>query len=218
MDRSALLERKDGRIVRGRWAKADLWISSLADGRRVVIKDFRERRLFARWWGRLQIRRECAVLETIQDLPHVVRLVGVLDRDALVLEYVDHQLLHLLRYRQGRHEYLDQLRRTLDLLQRRGVLHNDLRGKGNILVGRQDGKIVLIDWAGAMRFKPGGVLHALLFRWLRLVDEAAFLKWKRILVPESLTLEDRRFQDRFRRIRALWRINKKGIEGDEWEA
>ena len=75
---------------------------------------------------------------------------------------------------------------------------------------RADGRIVLIDFAGALRFRSGGFLHRLLFRRLARVDEAAYLKWKKILAPQSLTPEEERFLRRFALFRRLWVFNLKG--------
>ena len=91
----------------------------------------------------------------------------------------------------------------------RGVIHNDLRGKDNTLV-RADGRVVLIDFAGAFRFRREGLWRRLLFHRLERVDEAAYLKWKRILDPQSLTAEEERFLRRFAIFRRLWVFNPKG--------
>jgi RIO-like serine/threonine protein kinase len=117
--------------------------------------------------------------------------------------------LRKFRKRGGKKELLAALRETLDRIHERGVIHNDLRGKDNTLV-RADGRVVLIDFAGAFRFRPGGTAHRLLFRRLSRVDEAAYLKWKRILDPQSLTPEEEKFLRRFAFFRRLWVFNPKG--------
>jgi hypothetical protein len=90
-----------------------------------------------------------------------------------------------------------------------GVAHLDLRGRENVLVG-DGGRIVIVDLAGAVRMRPGGLAHRLLFRWLTMLDESAFLKWKLLLTPDRLTPRERRFLARFRRfVRPLWPINRK---------
>ena len=50
----------------------------------------------------------------------------------------------------------------------------------------------------------------LMFRWLVWVDETAFLKWKRILLPEELTLQEQTRLRRYARLRKLWIFNPKG--------
>ena len=114
-----------------------------------------------------------------------------------------------LRKRDRRDDLLDQLLGILNAVHARGVIHNDLRGQDNTLV-RPDGRVVLIDFAGAFRFRPGSAWHRLLFRRLSQVDRAAYLKWKRALRPESLTSEEERFLRRFARFRRLWVFNPKG--------
>ena len=104
---------------------------------------------------------------------------------------------------------LDQIRGVLDAVHARGVIHNDLRGQDNTLV-RPDGRVVLIDFAGAFRFRAGSTWHRLLFRRLSQVDRAAYLKWKRTIRPEAITPEEERFLRRFARFRRLWVFNPKG--------
>ena len=87
-------------------------------------------------------------------------------------------------------------------------MHNDLRGRENVLL-RRDGDLAVIDFAGAMRLRPGGLAHRLFFRLLALTDEAAFLKWKGMIAPGTFTREDEMFLRRFERWRALWPFNPK---------
>jgi serine/threonine protein kinase len=204
-----VLEASRGEFLhRGAWSKADIYLAR-AHGAAFVVKDFAAKSFPIRWLGRLQVSRECRAYAALDGIPGVARFLGRIDAHALALERVDGTPLRKFRKRGGRKELLETLRDILDRIHERGVIHNDLRGKDNTLV-RSDGRVVLIDFAGAFRFTPGGTLHRLLFRRLSRVDEAAYLKWKRILDPQSLTPEEEKFLRRFAFFRRFWVFNPKG--------
>lgn len=196
-------------LHRGSWSKADLFLAGSPAGA-IIVKDFAGKHPLIRLIGRLQIKRECRAYRALEGIEGVPRWLGRVDRYALALEKLDGAvLLQRFRKREGRRELLAAMRRTLDAVHARGVIHNDLRGKDNALV-RSDGRLVLVDFAGAFLFRPGSFWHRVLFHRLVRVDEAAFLKWKTILDPESLTPEEARFLRRFAMFRRLWVFNPKG--------
>jgi len=211
LERTALEARRDGWLVRGRWSKADLWTSHLDDGTPVVVKDFAGKPFLARPWARVQIAREARFLRLLAETGVVPRLLGRIGKDALVLEHLGGTPLH--RHRKGdpgRAEYLPRIAEALARVHALGVVHLDLRGRENVHVAEGD-RIVILDWAGAIAFRPGSLAHRLIFPRLRRVDEAALVKWKVILAPDTLTEEDRRFLARYARWRLLWPFNRKGL-------
>ena len=137
------------------------------------------------------------------------RCFGKIDHLALAIERIDGERLAFVKLAPVEGEvYLGQLRAIVDAIHARGVVHNDLRGRENVILGRS-GELAVIDFAAALHLTPGGFLHRLLFRRLATTDEAAFLKWKGILAPETYTDADRAFLARFERLRALWPFNPK---------
>lgn len=211
--RVALEALRDGYLVKGTATKADLWTARLPDNTSVVVKDFRHKPAWLRWWGWIQIWREKKILRVVADLPQAPRFLGQLDRDSLVLEQVAGLPLCKFPPADERRHFLPQLRQALDRLQELGVVHNDLRGRDNLFVSADGERLVLLDWAGAVHLEPGTLRHRLLFGWLRRVDESAFLKWKKLLAPETLTPEETRFLSRFQLWRWLWPFNRKGLGG-----
>lgn len=207
--RAALEQARIDDLLRGGWTKADLWRARGPDGRLVVVKDFASKRRIIRLWGRIQVAREVAALETLAGVEGVPRLLARVDAWALALEFIDGDELRRLGDRPEVPAWLEGLRAVIDRAHRRGVIHNDLRGRENVMIERGSGRVIVIDWAGALRLPPGTLRHRLLFPWLRLVDEGAWLKWKRMLDPASLTDRDRRFLARFETIRRLWPFNRK---------
>jgi serine/threonine protein kinase len=127
------------------------------------------------------------------------------------MEEISGRLLPRFRLRpvEERRDFLAQLRRILDAAHAAGVVHNDMRGHDNVLVS-DDGRVHLVDFAGAICLRPGGPVHRLMFPRLARVDDAAFLKWKRILVPEDITPEEAELLRRYERLRRFWIFNPKG--------
>lgn len=195
-------------LHRGAWSKADIYLVEMQGGP-LVVKDFAAKSFPIRCIGRFQIGRECAAYRQLAGVEGVAAWLGRVDAYALALEKLEGTPLRKFRKRGGRRDLLASLRAALDGVHARAVIHNDLRGKDNTLV-RSDGRVVLVDFAGAFRFRKGSFWYRRLFARLARVDEAAYLKWKRILDPDSLTPEEERFLRRFARFRRLWVFNPKG--------
>jgi hypothetical protein len=195
-------------LRRGRSRKADLLRVETAGGP-VVVKDFGGKGLWGRTVGRVQIARETRAYGWLGGMEGIPRFLGRVDAHALALAEVEGRQLAFAR---DLHPHgpaiLARLRALIDRMHARGLAHLDLRGRENVMV-RPDGELVVVDLAGAIRLRPGGFAHRLLFRWLSRADESAFLKWKVLLDPEGLTAGERAFLRRFGRVRSLWLFNRK---------
>ena len=189
-------------------AKADVLVVGV-DGQTVIVKDFSSRSAWIRGIGRLQIRREVSAYRWLAGVPGVPALVGRIDPLSLAIERIDGERLAFATLAPGdgpRH--ITKLRNILDAIHARGVIHNDLRGRENVLL-RRDGGLAVVDFAAAIRLRPGGLAHRLFFRRLVLADEAAFLKWKGLIAPGTYTSGDEAFLRSFERWRSLWPFNPK---------
>jgi predicted Ser/Thr protein kinase len=200
-------------LVEGTRTKADLWLASLPSLGDLVIKDFSRKPAWLWPWSRLQIAREAWFLRALAGVPGIPRLVAAPDRLCLVTEYIAGKPLFLCRNRPSRFEYLSQLEAILAQVHAMGIIHNDLRGRENVHVADADNRVYLLDWAGAVRFRPGSWSNRVLFERWKTVDDAARLKWKAMLSPESLSDAERQFIRRFGYWRRLWPLNRKGVGG-----
>jgi hypothetical protein len=195
-------------LVSGVGAKADVLVVAI-DGTAFIVKDFAPRSAWARGLGRLQVRREVAAYRWLTGVPGVPTLIGRIDALALAIERIEGERLAFAEVSPGEGEkHVARLRTILDAIHARGVVHNDLRGRENVLLTR-DGELAVVDFAAAIRLRPGGLAHRLFFRRLALADEAAFLKWKGMIAPGTYTPADEAFLRRFERWRSLWPFNPK---------
>jgi tRNA A-37 threonylcarbamoyl transferase component Bud32 len=150
----------------------------LGDGRNAVVKDFAPRRRWVREvLGRWLTRREAKAYRLLEGSPGVPRLFGVLDPLALVIEY--RPGVRMTRDLAGKLplEFMPELRDAVGAMHARGVVHLDLRHRSNVLADPQ-GHPVLIDFASAIFFKPGGLLSKTLAPMLARIDWGAVRKWQ----------------------------------------
>jgi hypothetical protein len=194
-------------LVRGRGFKADLVVVDLGEGP-IVVKDFAARAWWARVLGRLQIAREASAYGWVGRMQGLPAFLGRVDALALALEKVEGEQLAFAanRFTDGE-RHVARLAELVERLHASGVYHQDLRGRENVLV-RPDGELYLLDLAGAVRLRPGGLGHRILGPLLALSDRSAFLKWKSLLTPGRFTPEEERFLRRHRVWRALWPFNR----------
>ena len=194
--------------MRGGLGKADVLVVDLGQGP-MIVKDFARSVWWLRWLGALQIAREASAYRKLEGVAGVPHFVGRIDRLAFAIERIDGDRLAFLRHtEEAGVRHLSALRTIVDAIHAKGVVHNDLRGRENVLLAK-DGSLAVIDFAAAFHLTPGGFLHRLLFRRLAATDEAALLKWKGILAPSTYTDADRAALARFERLRALWPFNPK---------
>ena len=199
----------------GRRGNADLYIVDLGDGP-LVVKDFAAKSWLVRLLGRVQIVHECGAYQWLDGVEGLPRFIGRIDRYALAIERIDATQLTYAssRYSAGT-RHLEGLRRVLDSFLTRGFAHLDLRGRRNVLI-RPDGRIVVLDLAGALWFRPGGFWHRLLSPLISWNHKNTLFKWKVLLAPHALSEDERASLQRFRRLQRLWVFNRKGSRDDKW--
>lgn len=195
-------------IKAGGPTKADLWRVD-PGGVPLVIKDFAQKAAWVRAIGRVQIGRECRAYRWLGSQPGLARFVGRVDAHALAVAWIDGDLLARATGRPDGPELFAKLARNVERLHRSGFAHLDLRGRQNVILGR-DGEVYVLDLASAVWFKPTGLPARVFARWFMQADRAALLKWKHLLGAGPLSETDRAFLRRWRFFRALWIFNRKG--------
>ncbi|MFO8007865.1 MAG: hypothetical protein R6V05_09025 [Candidatus Brocadiia bacterium] len=134
---------------------------------RAVLKCYRRGSLLGipmRWMGRLMARHEAAVLQQVQDIPGVPRLLGRYGRTGIIRQHVPGR--PLTRDTEVPVQFFGDLFRLLHRLHRRGVAYVDLEKAENILLG-EDGRPYLIDFQVAFHVPDRLFGRLWPVRWLR---------------------------------------------------
>jgi serine/threonine protein kinase len=174
-------------------------------GRVLMIKDVRRKNLLSRWTlGLWLIHKEWTIYSKLKGIDGVPEAVDRIDRFAFAMEFVPGKPIQ--RGEAPPPSFFPRLERILREVHSRGVVHLDLRHKGNILIS-EAGDPFLIDFNSSYSFKEKGPLRRFLFPLLRWVDVGGLLKLKERTSPSLMTPEEMSFLRRFNRLRRLWIFN-----------
>ncbi|MGB9627349.1 MAG: hypothetical protein ACPL6D_01695 [Thermodesulfobacteriota bacterium] len=191
-------------LVKGRFAKPDLNRVSL-DGETFMVKDVRGRNFFLRWTlGLWLINKEWKIYSKLDGIKGIPKALKKIDRFGFVIEFISGRPIE--RGENLPSSFFSELKRILQDIHARGVVHLDLRHKGNILI-TEKGEPFLIDFNSSFSFKVGGLFYRSFFPWLRWVDYGGLLKLKERVSPSSMTPEEITILRRFNRLRKLWIFN-----------
>jgi len=191
-------------LVRGRLGKPDLNRVE-TEGHAFMVKDVRRRNFFLRWTlGLWLIDKEWKIYSRLKGLKGIPQPVERIDRFAFAMEYIPGKAV-------GRSEALSasfflELERVLGEVHSRGVVHMDLRHKGNILVSDK-GEPFLIDFNSSFSFRENGILRRFLFPLFQWVDVGGLLKLKERASPNLMAPGELDFLKRFNKLRKLWIFN-----------
>lgn len=191
-------------ILEGRFGKPDLSRAEV-EGRVLMVKDVRRRNPFLRWTlGLWLIHKEWEIYTRLKGTPGVPEPIERIDRLAFAMEFVPGRPIQ--RGEALTSSFFSDLERILRDIHLKGVVHLDLRHKGNILISDR-GEPFLIDFNSSFSFKEKGFLRSYLFPILRWVDDGGLLKLKERVSPSSMTPEEINSLKRFNRLRKLWIFN-----------
>ncbi len=198
------IEEKTISLTKGNFGKPDLNQVEVK-GRSLMVKDVRRKNFFLRWtFGLWLIHKEWKIYSRLTGITGIPRTVERIDRFAFAMEFIPGR--SILRGEPLPLSFFSALERVLREVHDRGVVHLDLRHKGNILVSEK-GEPFLIDFNSSFAFKERGLLRRYLFPLLRWVDDGGLLKLKERISPSSMTPEEMAFLKRFDRLRRLWIFN-----------
>lgn len=183
------------------FGKPDLNRVEVGD-RNFMVKDVRRKNFINRWTlGLWLIHKEWKIYSRLSGIEGIPKVLDRIDRFAFAMEFVPGKPIH--RGESLPSSFFNQLERLLREVHSRGVIHLDLRHKGNILISDK-GDPFLIDFNSSFYFKEKGLLRRLLFPIMRKVDYGGLLKLKHRISPSSMTPEELLFLKRFNRLRKLW--------------
>lgn len=172
-----------------------------------IVKDYRRTPfLFRSIIGAWLIAREYKLHRKLAKIKGVPQIHQKLDRYASVFEYIEARPIergdhHILSER-----FFDKLRKRIERIHTRGVVHLDLSHKGNILVSKE-GEPVIIDFNSGLYVGNGYIGRKLLLPLLKRIDYYGILKLKKRVSPQTLTREEESYLKRFGLIRRLWFFN-----------
>ena len=135
-------------ITKGNFGKPDLNRVEVG-GRSLMVKDVRRKNFFLRWTlGLWLIHKEWKIYCWLRGTEGIPQPFERIDRFAFVMEFIPGR--PLLRGEPLPSSFFSDLEQVLREVHTRGVVHLDLRHKGNILLSER-GEPFLIDFQG-MRF------------------------------------------------------------------
>jgi len=130
-----------------------------ADDGAFVVKDVATRAFWVRAvLGPWQLRRETRAYRRLAGLEGIPRLVGVVDRQAIALQFVDGRPLRSQPRGSIDAAFFDRLEALVLAVHGRGVAHGDLH-HGDVLVG-PDGRPHLVDFSTSWIGGPGSAWPA----------------------------------------------------------
>jgi RIO-like serine/threonine protein kinase len=161
------------------------------DSLQIVLKDYSQGNNALKALGVMLLWRERAAYERLQDLPGIPRCFGQLDPYTLMTEYVES-----CQSSDAPEELLDEgffqrLRRLVEAMHARGIVHGDLKRLDNILI-TPDGQPCLIDFSAAF-WNGSNPAAAFVMPYLIDDDLRAVYKLKARRVPDLLTPEEEIF-------------------------
>jgi len=175
------------------------------EGRSLMVKDVRRKNFIFRWTlGLWLIHKEWRIYSRLTGMKGIPQPVERIDRFAFAMEFIRGR--YILRGESLPSSFFSDLESVLREVHGRGVVHLDLRHKGNILVSEK-GEPFLIDFNSSFYFKEKGLLRRYLFPLLRWVDDGGVLKLKERISPSLMIPEEIAFLKRFNRLRRLWIFN-----------
>lgn len=158
-------------------------------GRPALLKDFSRRPwLMRRFWAPAIVGREVRALVRLEGMKGVPELYAQAGPLAFVMEYLDADRLPRPNDPPPPAAFWDQCRELIDAFHARGLAHGDLRRK-NILIGHNDRKPYLIDFATASRRRSGGLDAAIsnfLYRRVRQIDQITYARLKQEYAPDLM--------------------------------
>jgi predicted Ser/Thr protein kinase len=185
------LSRTEKVLIKGRFSKADVFITRTED-RRFVVKDYTQKGFWERnLVGRIVIGREArayAALAGTEGLPSRFKRLSTF---SFAVEYLEGKDLGDVEPGEIGPGVLHQFERIVRGMHERGWVHLDLHRRTNILL--VDGKIYIVDLASALHSGRVPFIGKFLTRLIGIADTLSLIKMKTIYGPELLSPQERKW-------------------------
>ncbi len=186
------------------------------EGRLYVLKNSRFRHLFGFLFEPLSgwiSRREFRMYSRAAGIRGIPSLHGMVGDNGYIHEYIPGRNLRQHQYEVGKYTlpdtFFDELLEIVRQVHARGVAHNDMAKKGNIIVG-DDGHPYLLDFHVSVGVVTEPLwarrLTTAIYRRLRQADLYHLLKFKEKYRPDLVTEDERLALDRKTPGARLYRI------------
>ena len=196
-------EFKDGTplpIQRGVLGKPDVFLVRTGEGS-AVVKDVGKKPFLFKWTvGLWLIDREWKIYSRLKGLPGIPQPLKRINRFSFSISFVPARPIH--RGALLPPSFFKNLEKILEGMHARGVVHLDLRHKGNILIS-ETGTPFLVDFNSGIHIQKDWLRRALL-PLLQWIDYGGILKLKERVIPSSLTPGEQKILNRINRLRKLW--------------
>jgi predicted Ser/Thr protein kinase len=185
------LSRTEKVLIRGRFTKADVFITR-SGGRRFVVKDYTRKGFWERnLVGRIVIGREArayAALAGTEGLPSRFKRLSAF---SFAVEYLEGKDFGNVEPGEIGPGVIHQFERIVRGMHERGWVHLDLHRRTNILL--VGGRIYIVDLASALH--PGGapIVGRYLTALIGIADTLSLIKMKTIYGPELLSPRERKW-------------------------
>jgi serine/threonine protein kinase len=204
LNRRCLEKNPKKMIKEGTSLKPDLYQIDL-NGKAIIVKDIYHKNFFYRWTiGLWLIKKEWKIYLRLKGIKGIPKVFNRIDRFSFSMEYINGR--EIRRGEKVSASFFVYLKKIIDEIHAKGVVHLDLRHKGNILVN-EHGEPFLIDFNSALYFKRNGILKRFLFPILTAIDYGGFLKLKQRVSPSTMSPEEIALLKKINWLRNLWIFN-----------
>ncbi|HSB34998.1 MAG TPA: hypothetical protein VLG39_11120 [Nitrospirota bacterium] len=185
------VQKQEKVLIKGRFTKADVFITRSGRGR-FVVKDYTRKGFWERnLVGRIVIGREArayAALAGTEGLPSRFKRLSAF---SFAVEYLEGKDFGDVESGEIGPTVIGQFERIVRGMHGRGWVHLDLHRRTNILL--VGGRIYVVDLASALH--PGGVpfIGKFLTRLIGIADTLSLIKMKTIYRPELLSPRERKW-------------------------
>jgi hypothetical protein len=193
-------------LIRGRFFKADIFITRLS-GERRLVKDYSQKGFWERnLIGRLVIGREARAYRALDGVPGIPQRFIRLSPYSFAIEYLEGLDFGALERGELTPDLIHRFEKIVNGLHERGWVHLDLHRRTNILLA--GGGVFVVDLASALN--PGAVplIGRRLSRLIGLADRLSLIKMKTLFAPELLSRRELKWlKIRNRIMPTKWKIS-----------